>query len=129
MEAAFQSGRGVGWHEHSQCLFSGTERFFRTSYRHHLVEEWLPALDGVVEKELTFTERGVYQYLCLVHPFTMRGTVSVDAPAAAVEAPDAVTARGAADLQHYTDVSKAEMEEVASRQRELPGPAGTSVYR
>ncbi|PSC03853.1 SAM-dependent methyltransferase [Alsobacter soli] len=50
VEAAFQSGRGLGWHEHSQCLFSGTERFFRTSYKHHLVAEWLPALDGVVDK-------------------------------------------------------------------------------
>jgi 2-polyprenyl-3-methyl-5-hydroxy-6-metoxy-1,4-benzoquinol methylase len=48
--AAFRSGRGVGWHEHHQCLFCGTERFFRTSYNHHLVSEWLPALDGVVQK-------------------------------------------------------------------------------
>lgn len=47
---AFKSGRGVGWHEHHQCLFCGTERFFRTSYNHHLVDEWLPALDGVVDK-------------------------------------------------------------------------------
>ena len=50
ISAAFQTGRGVGWHEHHQCLFCGTERFFRTSYNHHLVNEWLPALDGVVEK-------------------------------------------------------------------------------
>ena len=47
---AFRSGRGVGWHEHHRCLFCGTERFFRTSYRHHLVSEWLPALDGAAEK-------------------------------------------------------------------------------
>jgi SAM-dependent methyltransferase len=47
---AFRSGRGVGWHEHARCLFCGTERFFRTSYNHHLVSEWLPALDGVVAK-------------------------------------------------------------------------------
>lgn len=46
----FRSGRGVGWHEHHRCLFCGTERFFRTSYLHHLVGEWLPALDGVVDK-------------------------------------------------------------------------------
>src|SRR6202034_2856848 len=26
---AFRTGAGVGWHEHSQCLFRGTERFFR----------------------------------------------------------------------------------------------------
>jgi hypothetical protein len=47
---AFKSGKGVGWHEHHRCLFCGTERFFRTSYLHHLVGEWLPALDGVVDK-------------------------------------------------------------------------------
>jgi SAM-dependent methyltransferase len=47
---AFRSGRGVGWHEHHRCLFCGTERFFRTSYRHHLLSEWLPALDGAVAK-------------------------------------------------------------------------------
>jgi len=47
---AFRTGEGVGWHEHHPCLFSGTERFFRTGYRAHLVQEWLPALDGVVEK-------------------------------------------------------------------------------
>ena len=47
---AFRSGRGVGWHEQHRCLFCGTERFFRTTYNHHLVSEWLPALDGVEEK-------------------------------------------------------------------------------
>src|SRR5262245_11993234 len=47
---AFRSGRGVGWHEHSPCLFRGTERFFRAGYAAHLVPEWLPALTGVVEK-------------------------------------------------------------------------------
>ncbi len=50
VEAAFRSGKGLGWHEHDACLFRGTERFFRTSYNHHLVDEWLPALDGVVAK-------------------------------------------------------------------------------
>lgn len=47
---AFRNGRGVGWHEHSPCLFEGTERFFRPGYNAHLVKEWLPALDGVVER-------------------------------------------------------------------------------
>jgi SAM-dependent methyltransferase len=47
---AFKTGKGVGWNKRSQCLFCGTARFFRTGYRHHLVQEWLPALDGVVEK-------------------------------------------------------------------------------
>jgi 2-polyprenyl-3-methyl-5-hydroxy-6-metoxy-1,4-benzoquinol methylase len=47
---AFRTGEGVGWHEHHPCLFSGTERFFRTGYQAHLVQDWLPALDGVVSK-------------------------------------------------------------------------------
>jgi len=47
---AFQTGHGVGWHEHSECLFCGTERFFGPVYRSMLVPQWLPALDGVVEK-------------------------------------------------------------------------------
>jgi SAM-dependent methyltransferase len=46
----FRTGRGLGWAEHDACLFSGTERFFRPGYAAHLVPEWLPALDGVVEK-------------------------------------------------------------------------------
>jgi len=47
---AFRSGRGLGWHYHSQCLFRGTERFFRPGYNANLVSSWLPALDGVVDK-------------------------------------------------------------------------------
>src|SRR5262249_5996074 len=47
---AFKSGKGVGWNRRSECLFCGTARFFRTGYMHHLVQEWLPALEGVVEK-------------------------------------------------------------------------------
>jgi SAM-dependent methyltransferase len=50
IEAAFKSGGGVGWHEHSQCLFRGTERFFRPGYNNHLVSQWIPALKGVKEK-------------------------------------------------------------------------------
>jgi SAM-dependent methyltransferase len=47
---AFKTGKGVGWNRRSECLFCGTARFFRTGYKHHLVQEWLPSLDGVVEK-------------------------------------------------------------------------------
>jgi SAM-dependent methyltransferase len=47
---AFRTGRGVGWHEHSPCLFRGTERFFRAGYAARLVPDWLPALTGVPEK-------------------------------------------------------------------------------
>jgi SAM-dependent methyltransferase len=47
---AFKSGKGVGWHEHDGCLFTGTEKFFRPNYRAHLISEWIPALDGVEAK-------------------------------------------------------------------------------
>jgi 2-polyprenyl-3-methyl-5-hydroxy-6-metoxy-1,4-benzoquinol methylase len=46
----FRSGEGLGWHAHNHRMFCGTESFFRTGYRAHLVSEWLPALDGVVER-------------------------------------------------------------------------------
>jgi ubiquinone/menaquinone biosynthesis C-methylase UbiE len=47
---AFQSGLGLGWHEHDVCLFRGTERFFRPGYNANLVANWIPALDGVEAK-------------------------------------------------------------------------------
>lgn len=47
---AFRTGRGVGWGEHCNCLFCGVERFFRPGYKAHLVAEWLPSLEGIVEK-------------------------------------------------------------------------------
>jgi SAM-dependent methyltransferase len=46
----FRSGEGLGWHAHNHRMFCGTESFFRTGYRAHLVSAWLPALDGVVER-------------------------------------------------------------------------------
>src|SRR6185369_5139314 len=50
IEAAFKSGKGLGWHEHDVCLFRGTERFFRPGYQANLVSNWIPALRGVKEK-------------------------------------------------------------------------------
>jgi SAM-dependent methyltransferase len=47
---AFRTGSGVGWHEHDADVFLGCEQFFRPGYAAHLVAEWLPALDGVVDK-------------------------------------------------------------------------------
>src|SRR5260370_10626644 len=47
---AFRTGEGVGWQEHDGRLFSGTLRLFRPGYAAHLVDEWLPALAGVVDK-------------------------------------------------------------------------------
>jgi SAM-dependent methyltransferase len=46
----FRTGKGMEWGEHHNCLFHGTERFFRAGYNANLLSSWLPALDGVVEK-------------------------------------------------------------------------------
>ena len=48
VEAA-RRGDGVGWHEHNPDVHVGCERFFAPSYRAHLVQEWLPACEGVVD--------------------------------------------------------------------------------
>ena len=47
---AFRSGEGVSWGEHDGRLFCGVAAFYRNGYRAHLVQDWLPKLDGVVEK-------------------------------------------------------------------------------
>jgi SAM-dependent methyltransferase len=47
---AIRAGVGVPWGDHSACLFCGIERLFRPMYAVNLVENWIPALDGVKEK-------------------------------------------------------------------------------
>lgn len=46
----FRTGTGLTWADHHHMLFQATERSFRPEYRGHLVQEWIPALDGVHEK-------------------------------------------------------------------------------
>lgn len=46
----FRTGAGRAWGEHHGCCYRGTDRFFRPGYAANLVEAWLPALDGVMEK-------------------------------------------------------------------------------
>jgi SAM-dependent methyltransferase len=48
--AAARTGDGVGWHQADSDVHVGCERFFRPGYAANLVDGWLPALDGVVEK-------------------------------------------------------------------------------
>jgi SAM-dependent methyltransferase len=47
---AFTTGEGIGWGDHDARLNSGVLRLFRPGYEANLVQSWLPALDGVVEK-------------------------------------------------------------------------------
>jgi SAM-dependent methyltransferase len=48
--AAFRGDGALPWGDHHECLFSGTEWFFRTGYRAYLAKEWIPALEGVKAK-------------------------------------------------------------------------------
>jgi len=50
LERAFTSGEGIGWGEHDPRLFGGCARFFGAAYGASLVQDWLPALDGVTSK-------------------------------------------------------------------------------
>lgn len=47
---AFQSGRGFGWEEHDHELAHGGNRFYTPNYLTHLVQTWIPSLNGVEEK-------------------------------------------------------------------------------
>ena len=47
---AIRTGKGVPWGDHDERLYCGVAAFYRNAYRGSLVKEWLPALDGVVEK-------------------------------------------------------------------------------
>ncbi len=50
VKEAFRTGAGVAWGDQSQCLSCAVARFFRPGYENHLVQSWLPALNGVVGK-------------------------------------------------------------------------------
>ncbi len=50
VQAAFKTGKGVGWGDQAGCLFCSVARMFRPGYVNALVQQWLPALDGVVDR-------------------------------------------------------------------------------
>lgn len=45
-----RTGAGFGWGEQLPDLFEGTERFFRPAYEGLLVQNWIPAVPGLLEK-------------------------------------------------------------------------------
>jgi hypothetical protein len=53
-----RSGKGMEWGEHHSCLFHGPERFFRAGYIAHLLEAWLPSLQGVIQRLTHGTRAG-----------------------------------------------------------------------
>ena len=47
---AFRTGRGIAWSDHHECLFCGTEKFFRPSYAGNLLQSWIPSLEDMHER-------------------------------------------------------------------------------
>ncbi|MDX1482039.1 MAG: class I SAM-dependent methyltransferase [Woeseiaceae bacterium] len=48
--AAMRSGEGLAWGDHHERMACGVAAFYRNAYRGSLVQEWLPALNGIDEK-------------------------------------------------------------------------------
>ena len=48
--AAFKDGSGVAWGDTAGCLFCSVGSFFRPTYVNSILQEWIPALEGVEEK-------------------------------------------------------------------------------
>lgn len=49
LAAAFKGDGGLAWDQHHECLFAGTDRFFGHTYRHFLVPEWIPKIEGLAD--------------------------------------------------------------------------------
>jgi SAM-dependent methyltransferase len=50
VENCFRTGEGVRWGDTAGCLFCATGAFFRPGYVNNIVQNWLPALDGMEAK-------------------------------------------------------------------------------
>ncbi len=50
VEHCFRTGDGVRWGDTAGCLFCATGAFFRPGYVNNIVQNWLPALDGMIDK-------------------------------------------------------------------------------
>jgi SAM-dependent methyltransferase len=50
LESAFRTDGAVPYSVFPQTVTHGIERFFRTAYTHQLVDNWFPAVDGLVRR-------------------------------------------------------------------------------
>jgi 2-polyprenyl-3-methyl-5-hydroxy-6-metoxy-1,4-benzoquinol methylase len=50
VEECFRNGRGLRWGDHAGCLFCATGAFFRPGYVNNIVQNWIPALDGIEDR-------------------------------------------------------------------------------
>jgi 2-polyprenyl-3-methyl-5-hydroxy-6-metoxy-1,4-benzoquinol methylase len=50
VEHCFRTGEGVRWGDHAGCLFCATGAFFRPGYVNNIVQNWIPALEGMEDR-------------------------------------------------------------------------------
>ena len=78
--------------------------------------------------ELKFTKEGLYTYICLVHPFTMNGTVAVEPAAAQVPSPETVAAQGERDRVEHVQGLQAEMKRLQQDAVAAQGPGDATTH-
>jgi SAM-dependent methyltransferase len=116
---AFRTGEGVPWGAHHERLFCGVAAFFRNAYGAALVPQWLPALDGVVER----LQAGAYvadvgcghghSTVLMAQAFPRSRFVGYDThPGSIAAARENATAAGVADRVTFVEATSTSYEEV-----------------
>lgn len=105
---AFRTGKGIPWRDHDGRLFCGSAAFFRNGYRASLISQWLPALDGIVERlqqGITVADIGCghgHSTLLMAQAFSNSRFYGFDAHAESItEARQLAEAAGLADRVHF----------------------------
>jgi SAM-dependent methyltransferase len=50
IEQSFRTGQGFAWGAHDADVFTGCERFYRPGYVANLLNDWVPAIDGLDQR-------------------------------------------------------------------------------
>jgi SAM-dependent methyltransferase len=118
VEHSFRTGGGVRWGDSAGCLFCATGAFFRPGYVNNIVQNWLPALDGVKEKlksgaMVADVGCGVgFSTLLMAQAFPKSHFVGYDFHAPSVqEANRHATAHGVADRVSFKEASAKDIKE------------------
>lgn len=113
---AFRTGQGVAWGDHERQLSCGVAAFYRNGYRANLVQNWLPALDGVVaqlQRGITVADVGCghgHSTVLMAQAFPKSRFYGFDTHSASLrEAHEQAVAAGVADRVTFERASAAEV--------------------
>lgn len=101
---AFRTGAGIAWSDQDQRMICGSAAFYRNGYAASLVQEWLPALPGMVgrlEAGAEVADIGCghgYSTLLMAEAFPKSRFTGIDADPGSIAVAQALTAeRGLTD--------------------------------